>query len=88
MTSMTSLNKDKRVKVSWIDIVSNPEWVDSEKVKKQSYSKCESIGYLLHKEKDKVIIYPCHSFDEDGEMEIGNYTIFPRCVVKKIEVIK
>ena len=31
---------------------------------------------------------PCHSFDEDGEMEIGNYTIFPRCVVKKIEVIK
>jgi hypothetical protein len=39
MTSMTLLNKDKRVKVSWIDIVSNPEWVDSEKVKKQSYSK-------------------------------------------------
>ena len=88
MTSMTLLNKDKRVKVSWIDIVSNPEWVDSEKVKKQSYSKCESIGYLLHKDKDNVIIYPCHSFDEDGEMEIGNYTIFPRCVVKKIEVIK
>ena len=88
MTSMTLLNKDKRVKVSWIDIVSNPEWVDSEKVKKQSYSKCQSIGYLLHIDKDKGFIYPCHSFDEDGEMEIGNYTIFPRCVVKKIEVIK
>ena len=55
MISMTSLNKDKRVKVSWIDIVSNPEWVDSEKVKKQSYSKCESIGYLYIKTKIKLL---------------------------------
>ena len=88
MTSMTLLNKDKKVKVSWIDIISSPDWTSVEKVKRQTYSKCESIGYLLHKDKDKVFIYPCHSFDEDGEMEIGNYTIFPRCVVKKIEVLK
>ena len=33
---MTLLNKDKKVKVSWIDIISSPDWTSSEKGKRQT----------------------------------------------------
>lgn len=90
MTSMTSSKKIKykRVRISWIDIVSDPEWMSEDKAKKQTYSKCTDIGYLLHKDKHKVIIFPSYSFNDDGELEVGNITILPRSVVKKIEVLK
>jgi hypothetical protein len=52
------------------------------------YSWCEDTGYLLHKDQKKVIIFASHSFDDDGELTVGNTTVYPRSVVKKIEVLK
>ena len=70
------------------DIVSNSEWMTLEKAKDQSYSWCEDTGYLLHKDQKKVIIFASHSFDDDGSLTVGNTTVYPRSVVKKIEVLK
>ena len=53
-----------------------------------TYSWCEDTGYLLYKDQKKVIIFASHSFDDDGELTVGNTTVFPRSVVKKIEVLK
>ena len=78
----------KRVKIYWQDIVSNPEWLTLAKAKDQMYSWCEDTGYLLHKDQKKVIIFASHSFDDDGELSVGNTTTYPRSVVKKIEVLK
>ena len=58
------------------------------KAKDQVYSWCEDTGYLLHKDQKKVIIFASHSFDDDGELTVGNTTVYPRSVVKKIEVLK
>ena len=80
--------KYKRVRLYWQDIVSNPEWLTLAKAKDQMYSWCEDTGYLLHKDQKKVIIFASHSFDEDGELSVGNTTTYPRSVVKKIEVLK
>ena len=80
--------KYKRVKIYWIDIVSNPEWMSLDKAKDQVYSFCEDTGYLLHKDQKKLIIFASHSFDDDGELTVGNTTVYPRSVVKKIEVLK
>ena len=52
------------------------------------YSWCEDTGYLLHKDQKKVIIFASHSFDDDGELSVGNTTTYPRSVVKKIEVLE
>ena len=80
--------KYKRVRLYWQDIVSNPEWLTLSKAKDQVYSWCEDKGYLLHKDQKKVIIFASHSFDDDGELTVGNTTVYPRSVVKKIEVLK
>ena len=80
--------KYKRVRLHWQDIVSNPEWLTLAKAKDQMYSWCEDTGYLLHKDQKKVIIFASHSFDDDGELSVGNTTTYPRSVVKKIEVLK
>ena len=80
--------KYKRVRLYWQDIVSNPEWLTLSKAKDQVYSWCEDTGYLLYKDQKKVIIFASHSFDDDGELTVGNTTVYPRSVVKKIEVLK
>ena len=80
--------KYKRVRLYWQDIVSNPEWLTLAKAKDQVYSWCEDTGYLLYKDQKKVIIFASHSFDDDGELTVGNTTVYPRSVVKKIEVLK
>jgi hypothetical protein len=58
------------------------------KALEQTYSWCDDIGYLLYKDQKKVIIFASHSFDDDGELTVGNITVYPRSVVKKIEVLK
>ena len=80
--------KYKRVKIYWVDIVSNSEWMSLDKAKDQVYSFCEDTGYLLYKDKKKLIIFASHSFDDDGTLTVGNATVYPRSVVKKIEVLK
>ena len=80
--------KYKRVRIYWLDIVSSSEWTTLSKAKEQTYSWCEDTGYLLHKDQKKVIIFASHSFDDDGELTVGNTTVYPRSVVKKIEVLK
>ena len=88
--SMKKVNKFKynRVRLYWKDNVSNQEWLTLSKAKDQVYSWCEDTGYLLHKDQKKVIIFASHSFDDDGELTVGNTTTYPRSVVKKIEVLK
>ena len=78
----------KRVKIIWQDIVSNSEWTTLEKDKEQTYSGFEDTGYLLYKDQKKLIIFASHSFDDDGTLTVGNTTVYPRSVVKKIEVLK
>ena len=76
--------KYKRVKIYWQDIVSNPEWMTLNKAKDQVYSWCEDTGYLLFKDSRRVIIFASHSFDDDGELTVGNITVYPRGVVKRL----
>ena len=87
---MKKINKFpyKRVRIYWQDIVSNSEWMTLNKAKEQTYSLCDYLGYLLYKDQKKVIIFASHSFDDDGELTVGNITVYPRSVVKKIERLK
>ena len=88
--SMKKVNKFKykRVRIYWQDPTSNSEWMSLNKALEQTFSWCDDIGYFLYKDQKKVIIFASHSFDDDGELSVGNTTTYPRSVVKKIEVLE
>ena len=89
--TMKKVNKlpYKKVRVIWQDITTSSQWYDDlSDVDNFTYSWCEDTGYLLSKDPKKVIIFASHSFDDDGSLTVGNTTVYPRSVVKKIEVLK
>ena len=84
----TNKFKYKRVRIYWQDPTSMSEWMSLNKALEQTYSWCDDIGYLLYKDQKKLIIFASHSFDDDGSLTVGNVTVYPRSVVKKIERLK
>ena len=80
--------KYKRVKIIWQDIVTDPSWFDSvSDVEKLTYAWCEDVGYLFSKDAKMLKIFTSYSYDGD-KLSIGTVTVFPRSIVKKIEVLK
>ena len=80
--------KYKRVKIIWQDIITDASWFDSlEDVEKLTFQWCEDIGYLFSKDTKTVKIFTSFNYDGD-KLNIGNVTVYPRSVVKKIEVLK
>ena len=88
MISSKTKFKYKRVKIIWQDIVTDPSWFDNiSDVEKLTYAWCEDVGYLFSKDAKMLKIFTSYSYDGD-KLSIGTVTVFPRSVVKKIEVLK
>ena len=88
MISSKAKFKYKRVKIIWQDIVTDPSWFDSiSDVGKLTYAWCEDVGYLFSKDAKMLKIFTSYSYDGD-KLSIGTVTVFPRSIVKKIEVLK
>jgi hypothetical protein len=80
--------KYKRVKIIWQDIITDASWFDSlEDVEKLTFQWCEDIGYLFSKDTKTVKIFTSFNYDGD-KLSVGTVTVYPRAVVKKIEVLK
>ena len=80
--------KYKRVKIIWQDIITDASWFDSlEDVEKLTFQYCEDTGYLFSKDSKMVKIFTSFNYDGD-KLSVGTVTVFPRSVVKKIEVLK
>ena len=80
--------KYKRVKIIWQDIITVASWFDSlEDVEKLTFQWCEDIGYLFSKDTKTVKIFTSFNYDGD-KLSVGTVTVYPRSVVKKIEVLK
>jgi len=91
MTSMTSLKKIKykRVRITWYDITQSDEtWIHEDNITNTKLSVCVDEGYLYKKDKKHVWTFSGYSVTEDGSLDVSNVNVFPRSVVKKIEVIK
>jgi len=88
MISSKTKFKYKRVKIIWQDIVTDPSWFDNiSDVEKLTYAWCEDVGYLFSKDAKTLKIFTSYSYDGD-KLSIGTVTVFPRSIVKKIEVLK
>ena len=88
MISSKTKFKYKRVKIIWQDIVTDPSWFDNiSDVEKLTYAWCEDVGYLFSKDAKTLKIFTSYSYDGD-KLSIGTVTVFPRSIVKKIEILK
>ena len=80
--------KYKRVKIIWQDIITDASWFDSlADVEKLTFQWCEDVGFLFSKDTKTVKIFTSFNYDGD-KLSVGTVTVFPRSVVKKIEVLK
>ena len=64
-----------------------PDSVSHIDVEKLTYAWCEDVGYLFSKDAKMLKIFTSYSYDGD-KLSIGTVTVFPRSIVKKIEVLK
>lgn len=72
------------VHVSWIDSCSpSRKWQDRDGIKGYKPASCITVGYLIEKRKDAVVIAASW-----GEHEVGDVTAIPRSCVKKIRRLR
>lgn len=70
--------------VEWEDIVSDSSWMDIREAKHQKPYNCESIGYLIEKNKKNIVLVPNVSYAGLG----FGYVSIPIGCIKKINIIK
>ena len=81
--------KYKRVKITWYDITqSEATWLHEDDITNTKLAECIDEGYLYKKDKKHVWTFSGYSINDDGTLDVSNVNIFPRAVIKKIEVIK
>ena len=73
------------VKVTWEDIVGHSDWQSTDKTENENTACCVTIGFIVFRNKHKTII--ASEFSKDEPVEVGNRSVIPNCVIKKVEII-
>lgn len=74
----------KKVEVEWVDAQSSLDCCTIDELIEIPVIQSKSCGYLIHKDKEKVIL----AFMIFGEELIKHYQIIPIKMVKKIKEVK
>jgi hypothetical protein len=77
----------KLVKIHAWDLTAFTDWTEINKALKEEMSIPCFTGYIIYKDKHQTIITSDYDFDKDGSITVGNRTIIPTKVIKKIEVL-
>ena len=76
------------VEVKWNDATGEAGWMDINKAKLSKPARPVSLGYLLEKTKEKLIIFTDYIVDdEDGTLTVGNVTTIPAAWVQDVTEI-
>ena len=80
------IEKYPMVSIEWFDILSNIYWSSFEELKKQKLPTCITKGHLYSQSKGITRVFGDFSLaDNNIDIEsIGNTTIIPNSVIKKI----
>ena len=77
------------VEVKWNDATGESGWMDINKAKLSKPAKPVSLGYLLEKTKEKLIIFTDYIVDdEDGTLTVGNVSTIPAAWVQDVTEIE
>ena len=75
-----------RVRVEWIDCISDSGWATDKEFDKMRLAKPVNEGWLYEKTKNHIKLFASYDKDEDG-FAFGDRTMIPRAWVKKIQKI-
>jgi hypothetical protein len=73
-----------KVRVEWIDCVSDSGWATSNEFEKMRLAKPVNEGWLFEKTKNHIKLFASYDKDDDGFI-FGDRTMIPRQWVKKIQ---
>ena len=77
------------VEVKWNDATGESGWMDINKAKLSKPARPVSLGYLLEKTKEKLIIFTDYIVDdEDGTLTVGNVSTIPAAWVQDVTEIE
>ena len=76
----------QKVRVEWIDCVSDSGWATEKEFDKMKLAKPVNEGWLYSKDKDSVKLFASYDRDDDG-ISFGDRTMIPLAWVKRIQKI-
>ena len=74
-----------KVRVEWIDILSDSGWADEKQFNKMKLAFPVNEGWLYNKDKYSVKLFASYDRDEDGSLTFGDRTMIPLACVKRIQ---
>ena len=83
-----SVNEDipySKVRVEWIDILSDSGWADEKQFNKMKLAFPVNEGWLYNKDKYSVKLFASYDRDEDCSLTFGDRTMIPLACVKRIQ---
>ena len=75
-----------KVRVEWIDCVSDSGWATDKEFDRMKLAKPVNEGWLYEKTKNHIKLFASYDKDNDG-ISFGDRTMIPRAWVKKIQKI-
>ena len=73
-----------KVRVEWIDCVSDSGWATEKEFKDMKLATPVSEGWLFSKDEDTVRIFAGYDVESDGSIHFSERSVFPTSCVKKI----
>jgi hypothetical protein len=77
-----------KVRVEWIDILSDSGWASDKEFDKMKLSFPINEGWLYNKDRYAIKLFASYDKDDDGTFTFGDRTMIPISVVKKIQKIQ
>ena len=74
-----------KVRVEWIDCVSDSGWATEKEFDKMSLAKPINEGWLYSKDKKYIKLFASYDKEDDGSFTFGDRTMIPRQWVRKIQ---
>jgi hypothetical protein len=76
-----------KVRVEWIDILSDSGWATDKEFDKMRLSFPVNEGWLYNKDRHAIKLFASYDKEDDGTFTFGDRTMIPLSVVKKIHKI-
>ena len=76
-----------KVRVEWIDCVSDSGWATDKEFDRMKLAKPVNEGWLFSKDDETVRIFAGYDVEPDGSIHFSERSVFPTSCVKKITKI-
>ena len=73
-----------KVRVEWIDILSDSGWADEKGFNKMTLASPVKEGWLYNKDRDAIKLFASYDREEDGSLTFGDRTMIPLACVKRM----